>query len=224
MKRISPFHSMLAVKSGDARQTRVQSLAILALLAIVFASGCKTDSYAEGGALFGGLTGAGVGAVVGDALGDAEAGAVIGAGVGAVTGATVGNSLDEIDAQNRRQIAQQLGRTVRAGAATEDEVIAMSQAGVDQTLIINHIRNNGVAAPPDVNAILRLSQAGVSTRVIEAMQSPPPRPVAAVTRPTPIIVEEHHYYSPSTIFGPIRRIGYRRSKPGLTWGLSYSSF
>jgi hypothetical protein len=184
--------------------------------------GCRTNSYAEGGALLGGLTGAGVGAVVGDSLGDAGAGALVGAGVGAITGAAIGDSLDEIDARNRQQIAQQMGRTVRPGAATSDEVIAMNQAGVDPQLIVNHIRNNGVAAPPNVDEILRLSSAGVPTRVIEAMQSPPPQ-VRVASAPPPIIVEERHYFSPPVIFAPSRRYFHRRPRSGVSWGLSFSS-
>ncbi len=163
---------------------------------------------------------------MGDSLGNAKAGALVGAGVGAVTGAAVGDSLDEIDAQNRQLIAQQLHRAVRPGAATSDEVIAMSQAGVDSQLIINHIRNNGVVSPPDVNGILRLSAAGVPTPVIEAMQKPPAPPaavrVAAV--PAPVVVEEHHYFGPPIFLAPARRLHYRRARPGgVSWGFSFSS-
>jgi hypothetical protein len=195
------------------------SLACLILLA--FSAGCRTDSYAEGGALFGGLTGAGVGALVGDSLGNAGAGAIVGAGVGALTGAAVGDSLDEIDARNRAQIAAQLGRNVRAGAATEAEVVAMSQAGVSDVLIINHLRNNGVAAVPDVEAILRLNSAGVSANVIQAMQAPPIPPVAVA--PGPVIVEEHHYISPPYFYGPHRVHYHRRPRTGVSWGVTFAN-
>ncbi|MBC7337434.1 MAG: hypothetical protein H5U01_14365, partial [Clostridia bacterium] len=95
----------------------------------LFTAGCAT-THAERGALFGGLLGAGTGAIVGNAAGNTLAGTAIGAGVGALAGSAVGDSLDEMEAQNRALIAQQLGREIPAGAVTFDDVIAMTKAGV----------------------------------------------------------------------------------------------
>jgi hypothetical protein len=199
---------------------------VAALVGVALAcAGCKSPYYADQGALFGGLTGAGVGALVGDSVGEAGAGAAIGAGVGALTGAAVGSSLDEIDARNRAQIAQQLGRPVSSGAVTVEEVIAMSQAGVAEPLIASHIRNNGVVAPPTTDDLLRLSSAGVPTSVIQAMQSPP-RPVAVAPAPTPVIVEEYHYGPPPYYYHPHDHFHYRhrhRPRPHVGWGVSFSS-
>src|SRR6476659_9868303 len=108
------------------------------LLAI--AGGCK--SYTERGALLGGLGGAGVGALVGHAVGNTGAGAAIGAGVGALSGAAVGSAVDDVEAKNRAEIAAQIGRPVSQGAAMMDEVMAMTQAGVDPQLIINYVNNS----------------------------------------------------------------------------------
>ncbi len=196
------------------------------LLSIAAAtSGCYSPLYTDRGALFGGLTGAGLGALVGDSVGDAAAGAAIGAGVGALTGAAVGEALDEIDARNRAEIAAQLGRPVQAGATSIDEVVAMSDSGVADQLIISHIRNNGVAGPLSAADVIHLHKQGVSTEVIQAMQSPPPRPVS-IRRPgapEPLIIEEHYYGPPPhRLYRPQR---YRRHyhAPGPSWGFSFSS-
>ena len=81
--------------------------------------------------------------MVGNAVGDTAAGALIGAGVGALGGAAVGSAIDEVQAQNRAELAAVMGRQVQPGAATIEEVVAMSQQGVD------------AAADPELRAHLR---------------------------------------------------------------------
>lgn len=174
--------------------------------------------------MFGGLTGAGVGALVGDKVGDAGAGAVIGAGVGALTGAVVGQSLDDIEAENRAAIAAQLGREVQPGAASINEVVSMSQAGVNPRLISTYIQNSGGVGPLTAADIIHLHQQGVSTEVIQAMQSPRPAPVRTATLPgPPVIIEEHHYgYGPPVCRPPYWH-PHRRHRPHLGWGISISN-
>jgi hypothetical protein len=151
------------------------------LLATLFLSGCATNTGT--GALVGGGTGAGIGALLGSATGHAGAGAAIGAGVGALTGGAIGNSVDEQEKRNRQLIEAQLGHAIIAGMVTKEEVIAMTQARVDEALIINHVHAHR-AFPLTANDIIFMQQNGVSPRVIVAMQeSPPPQPA-------PVIVEE----------------------------------
>ena len=205
-----------------------KSVAMLILLTLASA-GCQSPYHADRGALFGGLLGAGTGAVVGDALGNTGAGAAIGAGVGALTGAAIGGEMDDMEARNRALIASQLGREIRAGAVTIDDVIIMSQSGVDDGLIVNHIRANGMVSPPGTHDLITLNSQGVSTQVITAMQEPPPAPrreTVIVERPAPrpVIVEEYHY-------GPVYRRPYydhhvyrhhpRRS--GVSWGMTFNN-
>jgi len=153
------------------------------LLASLFLSGCATNTGT--GALAGGAGGAGIGALVGSATGHAGAGAAIGAGVGALTGGAIGNSIDEEEKRNRQLIEAQLGHAVITGMVTRDEVLAMTQARVDEALIINHVHAHR-AVPLTANDIIFLQQNGVSPRVIVAMQeSPPLQP-----QPVPVIVEE----------------------------------
>jgi hypothetical protein len=187
-------------------------------LLILLATGCRSPYYADQGALFGGLGGAGLGALVGSASGHAGAGAAIGAAAGAITGGVVGGALDDIEARNRAQIAAQMGRPAPQGAVTASDVIAMSQAGVADELIVNHVNNNGVAHPLQPGDLITLQQAGVSPRVISAMQQP--RVVAAA--PAPVIVE-----GPPVVVAPAYApywgpppCYYRGHGPRVAWGVS----
>ncbi|HWA98819.1 MAG TPA: glycine zipper domain-containing protein [Pirellulales bacterium] len=161
---------------------------------LVMAAGCASPYYTDRGALLGGAGGAGVGALVGSASGHAGTGALIGAGVGALSGGLVGNGLDQIEARNRAQIAAQMGRQLPPGGVQVNDVIAMSQSRVDEELIVNHVRSNGMAHPLQAGELIALEQQGVSKNVILAMQSAPPRvaaPPAAVVAPGPV-----YYYPP----------------------------
>ena len=160
-----------------------------AILMWLLASGCNSPYRADRGALFGGLTGAGVGALVGNAVGETGAGAAIGAGVGALTGAAIGGSLDEIEARNRAEIEARLGRPAPSGAVTVDDVVAMSAAGVDEQVMITHIRRHGPAQPLGTNELIHLQNHRVSPRVIQALQEPPLMPAG----PRPVLVEPCHY-------------------------------
>ena len=203
----------------------LHTLVLGLILVLAWSTGCRSPYHSDQGALFGGLLGAGTGAVVGSAVGNTGAGAAIGAGVGALTGAAVGNEIDEMEARNRAMIAQQLGRQVSPGAVTIDDVIAMTNAGVNEELIATHIRNNGVVAPLQPNDLIRLQQEGVSTRAIAAMQATPQPQARTVVveqpAPTPVIVEEYHY---APYWGPRYCPPPRRwhHPPGVSWGVSVS--
>ncbi len=170
------------------------------LLLVLMLGGCQSPYKSDQGALFGGLLGAGTGAVVGSALHNPGAGAAIGAGVGALSGAAVGSALDEQDAKNRAMIAQQLGRQISANPVNVNDVINMTRAGVDEELIVNHVRTHGVVAPLQTQDIIVLQQQGVSKRVIATMQEPPlvPQPPMVIQEgaPPPVVVEAYPYMQP----------------------------
>lgn len=178
-------------------RTHLLALSLSLMLAMVASTGCQSPYRSDQGALFGGLLGAGTGAVVGAASGHPGAGAAIGAGVGALSGAAIGNAIDESEAKNRAMIAQQFGRQVAAGAVSTNDVIAMTKAGVNEELIMNHVRANGMVAPLQTGDLIQLQQQGVSPQVIAQMQASPPRPMQPVVvqqpAPPPIIVEEYPY-------------------------------
>ena len=192
----------------------------LIVLVCIFVAGGRSPYYADRGAGVGALAGAGAGAIIGDATGgNAGTGALIGAGLGALTGATVGDAMDEMQARNRAEIAAQLGRQVQAGAATSEEVVSMTHAGVDPRLIQNYVRTSGVSRPLTANDVIYLHNQGVASDVIQVMQSPPaPTAVAAV--PPPVVVEEH-YYGPPPCYRP--HFGYYRHPrrgPRTSFGFS----
>jgi len=197
----------------------------LLLCSLLLASGCQSPYYADQGALLGGLGGAGVGALVGDAVGNTGAGAVIGAGVGALSGAAIGSGMDEIEAKNRAMIESRMGRPVPAGAVSFADVVAMTHAGVDEELIINHVRANGAARPPQTGDLISLQQQGVSKRVIEALQAPPlvttAPGVVVHEAPPPVVIVEDPYYGPPPYYYPHHRRHIPRPRYG--WGFSYSS-
>ena len=196
------------------------------LWAMTALCGCNSPYHADRGALFGGLTGAGVGAIVGDAVGNAGAGTAIGAGVGALSGAAIGQGMDEIEAKNRAMIEEKMGRRVTAGVVTTADVVSMTTAGVDDELIVNHIRAHGTAGPLQTDDLISLKNQGVSTQVIKAMQEIPPRPVQTVIReaaPAPVVVEEYHYgpayWGPPYYYYPYPR-RYHGPRPRAGWGVT----
>jgi hypothetical protein len=241
-----PDVAPLSSHPGFSRKdVRVMSFLVTRLLVpvslLIVLAGCRSPYYADQGALVGGLGGAGVGAIVGNAVGNTGAGALIGAGAGALGGAMVGNALDDVEARNRAQIAQQMAAVNMqppVGAVTANDAVQMTRAGVTPELIVNHIRANGTVGPLQSADVIYLSQQGVHPDVIGAMQNPPARmaaaPVAmapgAVMAPGPVIVEhvapapvivEEHFY------GPPRYLHHhhhhrRHHPPGVSWGVSVS--
>jgi hypothetical protein len=188
----------------------IRWIGIFIIPAALLASGCANSSHADRGALFGGLLGAGTGAIVGSAVHNPGAGAAIGAGVGAISGAAIGAGQDEVEANNRAMIESQLGRPIGVGSVTVPDVVAMTQARVHEDLIINHIHSHGMAAPPTANDLIYLSQQGVSPRVVQVMQEPPPvRPqtqtVIVQEAPPPPAVVIGGYYGPRPYWHPHHR-------------------
>lgn len=221
------LHATLAPADAEERQQgpilgTMSMRWIMACLTLgaAFAGGCQSPHYADRGATAGGLAGAGIGALVGSQTGDAGAGAMIGAGLGAITGGLVGGEMDRLAAENRAAIASQMGRQVSTGAATVDEVVAMSQAGVNPQLIAQYVQTSGVAQPATAQDVVFMTQNGVSDQAIQAMLNPPAPQVAAVPVSEPVIIEQHHYCSP-VFYPPPRRHHCRPARgPRMGWSVS----
>lgn len=184
---------MLAAKRGF----------VMATFCALSVTGCASPYYTDRGALFGGLTGAGVGALVGEAAGHPGVGALVGAGVGTLSGAAVGSGLDQIEAKNRAMIVAQLGRQVPPGAVTPNEVMTMTAGHVDEDLIVNHIRANGLARPLQPGELIAMQQQGVSKRVIETMQmAVPATPLRLAAPPGPVVMPAGYYPPPWPYYYP----------------------
>ncbi|NQT39785.1 MAG: glycine zipper 2TM domain-containing protein [Planctomycetes bacterium] len=205
---------------------------LLSLTLLLATGGCQSSSRADRGALLGGAGGALVGGIVGKQLGNTGAGVAIGALGGALTGAVIGDEIDKSEANNRRMLQEQYGRQVRAGAVSNQDVVSMVQAGVDENVIITHIRAHGVKSPLQPNDLIYLQQSGVSNRITQAMQEPPrpratmasaPAPRTVIiheTAPPPIIVTEHCYHRPMYYPRP-RVIHHRPHKPAASVNFSF---
>ena len=68
---------------------------------------------------------------------------------------------------------------------------------ISRNVIENYVRTSGVAQPLTSNDIIFLSQNGVASNVISAMQAPPVQPAPVVATRPPVIVEEHYYGRPA---------------------------
>ena len=190
-------------------------------------AGCAMNSRAENGALIGGLGGAGLGAIAGHQVGHTGAGAAIGALAGAVTGTVVGDQIDQVEARNRAEIEARLGRPVAAGAVSIEDIVEMTQRGVHEDVIAQHVRAHGMTRPLTTDDLIRLTNSQVSDRVIRAMQEQPgPRYVQPATyvapAPPPVIVER--YYDPYPPYcGPYyHRRHHHHHHPGYSVGFSFS--
>ena len=185
------------------------------------------QTHRQRGTLLGGLTGAIAGAAIGDHNDETAAGALIGGAVGAITGSIVGDSIDRDQARVRAYQHQQQ-RVQLSRAVSPEDVVSMTQSGVSDEVIINHIRQNGVQRHLEVHDVIALHQQGVSEPVIAAMQRAPIGQVAVsapVQRPRTVVVEEHHYLPPVWGYYPRPRYHYPHHppsyrRPGLSWGIS----
>jgi hypothetical protein len=147
----------------------------LAALLLV-STGCTSMNNTESGALGGGLIGGALGTMVGLACRNPLAGAAIGAGVGAGVGALAGNQEDRREQAYKDQVAavKAVNAENAARAPKLEEIVGMSKNGVADGVIINQIRSCNVVyrlTPDDINY---LTANGVSSAVIQTMQSPPP--------------------------------------------------
>ncbi|MCH2125451.1 MAG: glycine zipper domain-containing protein [Pirellulaceae bacterium] len=171
-------------------------VAILTTMLVWLQLGCKSPHYADQGAGIGAVTGALAGAAIGEHNGNAGAGALLGGALGALTGAAVGDVIDEEIARNNEVIEARLGRQL-AGATSMEDVIAMTEAGVPEPVIVSHIKANGVVQRPDAGDVITLHQQGVSEAVINSMQKGDSAAARASYAPQErVIVEEHHWGSP----------------------------
>ncbi|MBC7854165.1 MAG: DUF1269 domain-containing protein [Pirellulaceae bacterium] len=213
---------------------RVIGLLLAAAFIASFSTGCRSTSYGDKGALFGGVVGAGTGAAIGQRSGNPVAGALIGTAVGAITGNAIGEGIDEDVARNRAEVEARMGRQM-AAAVTPEDVVAMTQAGLGDEVIATHIRAHGVAQPPQVNDLITLRNQGVSDNVLKAMQTSPGPQTARVNAPgaSPVIIQER-VYAPHPYYGscwgpPPPHFGYRhghhhghhRHRSGYSVGVSF---
>ena len=182
---------------------------ILLVLITIFGLGpakafCQGNT--ERGAVIGGLGGALAGAAIGKHNHDTAAGALIGGAAGLIAGSAIGKAQD--DAQMRQQAIyqQQMQMQQQASrAVSTQDVVMMSQNGVDPQTIITQINRNGVTRRIEVSDVIALHQQGVAEPVINAMQNAPlaTAVVPAPAYPPPVVVQQRYYVAPAPVYyGP----------------------
>jgi hypothetical protein len=169
----------------------ISRLAVLAVGAVgLLQTGCSTMNQTEKGVLGGGAIGAGLGTLIGSASGNPKTGAVVGGLLGAGVGGMIGNDADRQDEQNRQVLqaeAAQAYRNEQPGRIAE--IIDLTRQGQDETVILNHIRNNRMTFVLSAADLNTLRANNVSPQVIAAMQNS--TQPAVVTRPSrPVVVRE----------------------------------
>ena len=210
-------------------------LVLLSVLSLFPALGLGQTPYynRDRGFGVGALVGALTGGAIGHNNGQTAEGALIGGAVGALTGAAIGDSVDTDIARNNAIYDQRLASQLSQAVSVQD-VLTMSQSRLSDSVIVTHIRTHGVAARPQANDLILMSNAGVSEAVIGAMQTAP----LAVSAPAPppayrnVIVREHYYAPPvyAVPVAPYWHHGHCRPypmpmyprAPGVHWGFSVS--
>ena len=132
----------------------------------------ETSTETATGAVIGGITGA----LIGEHNDEPLAGAIIGSTAGALLGSAAGQANERHEAEITAFEQQHLEHAV-----TLNQILAMTQAGVDDAVIISRIKTNGPAQTLNTDDIISLSKSQVAASVISSYQA----------RPTPIVDELH---------------------------------
>lgn len=144
---------------------------MLAAALLVNLSGCQTyrPNTALGGIL-GGTTGAMAGAAIGSHDGKSTEGALIGGIAGGVLGSAIGNQNDRFN-QSQDHYSQQQRTDAFESAVTMEQVVQMTNSGLNEDLIINQIKTKGIRQSPSTDDLISLKNSGVSDAVIRQIQN-----------------------------------------------------
>ncbi len=153
------------------------ALVLLALSSV----NSQAQTNQQRGTVWGGLVGAAAGAIIGENNDEAGAGAAIGGVVGAIAGNVLGDANDRDlrgyypTAPSRTGYPYQqpvyAQPSYLQGAVSPQDVIALTQSRVSDTVILTAIQNNGLQRNVEISDIVQMSQNGVSDTVIRAMQN-----------------------------------------------------
>ena len=154
------------------RNGRIAGCFVAGLL-LTASVGCSTANNTQKGTLLGAAGGSALGAIVGHQLGDAGVGALVGGLAGATAGGLAGNAQDEherADNYARQANYERQARVRDLRAMTNRDVVNMARNGASDTLIISTMQTRGGRFNTAPDTIIALHNAGVSDRVIQAMQ------------------------------------------------------
>jgi len=165
----------MPLHSNDRRRVnrfgRVSHRALV-IAALLIPLGCRSATHTASGAATGAGVGALAGAVIGSKVGKPLQGAAIAGAAGGVIGGTAGAAQDLREQEEERSADERYRQTL-AIAMTNSDVLQMFADGQSEDVILNAVQK-GIAnfdTSPEALAIVRA--AGVSDRVIIAMQDAP---------------------------------------------------
>ena len=141
------------------------------------------------GAIAGGTAGAVIGGIIGNQNDETTGGALIGGTLGVIAGGLLGKQQDQLE-QDRYLYQQQQAQHQAiqyANGVSINDVIALSQSGVDHAVIINQIQSSGVQQRIGVDEIIALHQNGVNNLVINVMQEARLAGVEQVAPPVEVV-------------------------------------
>ena len=171
----------------------MRPMLLVFILAAVL-SGCRSSDYAHRGAGLGGVTGAGVGA-----LSVKQPRTIRWPELRLVRGSERwwGARRETLWMTSKRGTRRPFNSSWdddSAGATSVGDVVAMSQSGLGDEVILQHLRTHGLAASPAPMDLIALKQQGVSDGVIRGMQEATgggyvAQASAAVPVNPPVIVE-----------------------------------
>lgn len=145
----------------------------LLLLSLLFVTGCATTGWTptQKGAATGAAAGAGLGAIIGHQSGETAGGALLGAVTGGLAGALIGNAIgrNQQTPPSNAQHSPDVQPFAAEALLTTEDVVSLSEAGVNDEVVIAKIRSSHSVFDLSADEIITLREAGVSDRVITAM-------------------------------------------------------
>lgn len=148
-----------------SRRTGLKFIHVWGMSFFIAALFCSCATNAGTGVIAGGTVGAGAGALV-----SGGGGALLGSAIGVLGVGLIGAGIDE---QDRKLMEKSSPRTIdrmdRGEPLTINDVIKLSQSGVNSETIIGYMQNTHSVYNLSQTQIRRLQDAGVSSQVIDYM-------------------------------------------------------
>ena len=207
----------------------MQLIKLALLFLLCSANGCASRNSKNASTVNGALFGAAAGATIGEHNNSPLSGALIGATTGAIAGNIAGDHLArplsayEEKFQADQKVLRPITQQPQSDAVTIEQLLRMTQAGVEDDIIVGQIQARGVAQILTTDEIIYLTRENVSPVVIKGYQAgkklakPIQADASRIKRSADHIVVErryHHGYSPN--YYPPTRV---TPRTGIYFGL-----
>lgn len=213
-----PLAFRIRKAASGTRSICMHKRALFLLVFAVGTLGCRTMSRTQEGALVGGTAGATIGAMAGAQNGRPGTGAAVGGLIGTTIGALAGDAADRDEARIRQ--AQLEASQPVVGPLSLEEIVRLTERGVEDQIIINQIRTSGTRYNLNPDTILWLQDHRVAPAVVREMQA------TARREPRSVYVERDVYGPPPVVYERVPvvvPVGPRHyhPRPGFSVGASW---